>query len=118
MLTNSDAALSNSELVFETARVQAKMIADGDISSEELVSAHLEQIERVNPAVNAMVTMVADSALEQARAADGSRSAGEELGPLHGLPVAVKDLHDTAGIVTTDVACTIVVVPASAVVLL
>ncbi len=101
MLTNSDAALSNSELIFENARVQAKMIADGDISSEELVGAHLEQIERVNPAVNAMVTMVADSALEQARAADGSRSAGEELGPLHGQPVAVKDLHDTAGILTT-----------------
>ena len=77
------------------------MIADGDISSEELVSAHLEQIERVNPSVNAMVTLVADSALEQARAADSARSAGEELGPLHGLPVAVKDLHDTAGILTT-----------------
>ena len=45
-----------------------------------------------------MVTMVADSAMEQARAADKARASGEELGPLHGLPVAIKDLHDTAGI--------------------
>ena len=78
------------------------MIADGEISSEELVSAHLAQIERVNPVVNAMVTMVAESALEQARAADKARSDGDELGLLHGLPVAIKDLQDTAGIRTTQ----------------
>ena len=78
------------------------MIADGDISSEELVRLHLEQIERVNPAVNAMVTMVAESAIEQARKADRARIDGKQLGRLHGLPIAVKDLHNTAGILTTQ----------------
>ncbi|MBC8453142.1 MAG: amidase, partial [Chloroflexi bacterium] len=78
------------------------MIADGEISSEELIGAHLAQIERVNPSVNAMVTMVADSALEQAREADKARSAGDEIGALHGLPIAIKDLQNTAGILTTQ----------------
>mgnify|MGYP004002099195 CR=1 FL=1 len=104
MQSNSDAASfssDNSELVFKTAREQAKLIASGEITSEELVNAHLAQIERVNPAVNAMVTMAADDALDRACEADMAQMAGEELGPLHGLPVAVKDLHDTAGILTT-----------------
>ena len=91
----------SSSLLFKPAREQARLIADGEISSVELVGLHLEQVERVNPQVNAMVTMVADAALEQARLADGARSAGEQLGPLHGLPIAIKDLHDTAGIRTT-----------------
>lgn len=107
MPTNSDAAslnygnYGNSELVFKTAREQAKLIASGEITSEELVNAHLAQIERVNPAVNTMVTMAADDALDRACEADMAQMAGEELGPLHGLPLAVKDLHDTAGILTT-----------------
>ena len=92
----------NSELVFKTAREQAKLIADGEILSEELVNAHLDQIERVNPAVNAMVTMVAESALEQACEADMAHLAGEEIGPLYGLPIAIKDLQNTKGILTTQ----------------
>jgi amidase len=92
----------DSELIFKTAREQAKLIADGELTSEELVNAHLAQIERVNPAVNAMVTMVADSALDQACEADMAQMAGEEMGPLHGLPIAIKDLQDTKGIRTTQ----------------
>jgi len=97
----SDSSLS-SELVFKTAREQARLIADGEILAEELVQAHLDQIEHVNPAVNAMVTMVAESALDQACEADRARLAGEEMGPLSGLPVAIKDLQNTAGIRTTQ----------------
>jgi amidase len=85
-----------------TAREQAKLIADGEILSEELVNAHLDQIERVNPSVNAMVTLVAESALEQACEADMTRLAGENMGPLHGLPIAIKDLQNTKGILTTQ----------------
>jgi amidase len=88
--------------VFKTAREQAKLIADGEILSEELVNAHLDQIERLNPAVNAMVTMVAESALEQACEADMARMDGEEMGPLYGLPIAIKDLQNTKGILTTQ----------------
>jgi len=92
----------STELVFKTAREQAKLIADGEILSEELVNAHLDQIERLNPAVNAMVTMVAESALEQACEADMARMDGEEMGPLYGLPIAIKDLQNTKGILTTQ----------------
>jgi len=93
---------SGSELIFKTAREQAKLIATGEISSEELVNAHLAQIERVNPAVNAMVTMVADDALDRACEADMAQMNGERLGPLHGLPIAIKDLQNTKGILTTQ----------------
>lgn len=97
----SDSSLG-SELIFKTAREQARLIAIGEILSEELVNAHLAQIERVNPAVNAVVTVVADQALEMACEADMARMAGVEMGPLYGLPIAIKDLQNTAGIRTTQ----------------
>jgi amidase len=72
------------------------------ISSREVMQAHLQQIGRVNEKVNAMVTMVPEERLmAQAAAADEAWANGKWLGPLHGLPVAVKDLHDTEGIRTT-----------------
>lgn len=100
-LSSPKVSQKQSDLIFKTAREQARLIADGEISSVELVGAHLEQIGKVNSVVNAMVTMVAESAMEQAGLADKARSTGEELGPLHGLPIAIKDLQDTAGILTT-----------------
>ena len=93
--------LEKNELVFMNAREQAKLIASGELLSEELVQSHIDQIERINPSVNAVVTVVEDSAIEQARNADKARFADAELGPIHGLPVVVKDLQDTAGIQTT-----------------
>lgn len=65
------------------------------------MQAHLTQIERVNCKVNAIVTIVADAALEQARKADEALSQGQQIGPLHGLPVAHKDLVPTRGVRTT-----------------
>lgn len=67
----------------------------------EVVQAHLTRIERFNPQVNAIVTFVPDQALAAARDADRALARGEAIGPLFGLPVAHKDLHDTAGIRTT-----------------
>ena len=99
----SDNSLSSEfSLVFETVRQQARLLADGEISSQELVTAHLNQIERVNPSVNAIVTLVAESALDHAKAADESRISGVEIGPFHGMPVLIKDLQDTKGILTTQ----------------
>ena len=63
--------------------------------------AHLERIERVNPSVNAIVTLTAERAMAEAAAADERLASGAEVGPLHGLPVAHKDLVATAGIRTT-----------------
>ena len=73
------------------------------LSAREVMQAHLKQINRVNSKVNAMVTMVPeDELMAQAAAADEALSKGKWLGPLHGLPVGVKDLHETKGIRTTS----------------
>lgn len=88
-------------LCFKTATEQARLIRVGELSAIELTEAHLRQIERVNPHVNAIVTLVADRALDDARAADTKRARGEPLGVLHGLPVAHKDLAETRGMRTT-----------------
>ena len=79
----------------------ARKIRRKELSAAEVMAAHLKQIERVNPKVNAIVTLVAEQAMEQARKADLAIGLGEPIGPLHGLPVAYKDLHDTKGIRTT-----------------
>ena len=91
----------NTELCFLTAGELARRIRARALSSEELMRAHLEQIERVNPKVNALVTLLPERALEGARAADRRVRAGDAVGPLHGLPIAHKDLMPTAGIRTT-----------------
>ena len=87
--------------VESTARDQADAVRRKEVSAREVLAAHLAQIERCNPEVNAVVTLVADRAAEEAAAADERLVHGEEIGPLHGLPVAHKDTHDTAGIRTT-----------------
>jgi amidase len=93
--------MPDSDICFTPATEQARMVRDGEISAVELMQAHLDQIERVNPAVNAVVTLVADDALAGAADADRAQASGEELGPLHGLPAGIKDLVSTAGIRTT-----------------
>ena len=79
----------------------ARLIRAKGLSAREVVGAHLAQIERVNPGVNAIVTLVADQALERARLADEAFARGDAVGPLHGLPIAHKDLQPTQGIRTT-----------------
>jgi amidase len=90
------------EICFASARDLARRIRARELSAREVLQAHLDQIERTNPQVNAIVTLVAERAAEQARAADERLAAGETPGPLHGLPVAHKDTHATAGIRTTS----------------
>lgn len=90
-----------SELIWLTATKQAELIRRGDISAQELLQAHLAQIEAVNPQLNAIVTYLPELAQELAQAADAKQARGEELGVLHGLPIAHKDLFETAGIRTT-----------------
>ncbi|MEM9194115.1 MAG: amidase family protein [Myxococcota bacterium] len=70
----------------------------GELTSEEVVTALFERIDEVDHTVNAMVHRFRDAALEEARAADAARSAGDDLGPLHGLPISVKESVDTEGI--------------------
>jgi len=91
----------NSELCFSTATELACALAQGDLSAQEVVAAHLQQVERYNDSVNAIVTLVPDRAMAAAREADRTRARGHALGPLHGLPIAHKDLSPTAGVRTT-----------------
>lgn len=80
---------------------QRALIRAGELSAREAVEAHLARIDAVNPAVNAIVTLDGDAALERAGALDEAQARGEELGILHGLVVAHKDLLPTRGMRTT-----------------
>jgi amidase len=75
----------------------ARMIRTGEISSVELMEAHIEQIGKINPALNAVTGLLEESALEAAQRADRQQSRGETSGPLHGIPVSIKDSIDVAG---------------------
>lgn len=90
------------DLLFMPAVEQVDLLGSGKLSARELLQAHLDQIERVNPAINAIVTLVPEIAMELAAQSDERRVSGTVLGPLDGLPIAHKDLVDTAGIRTTS----------------
>jgi amidase len=88
------------EIIFASASELACAMRRGEVSSAEVVEAHLARIEEVNPKLNAVVHVTADAARERAREADEARARGEEWGPLHGVPVTVKDAFETEGIVS------------------
>src|SRR5687767_7665823 len=85
----------------ETARAMAAAVADGRTTSEDLVRRALDRLESWQPVTNALSQVWADEALAAARQADTAFGSGGRLGPLHGVPVAVKDLFDVAGRVST-----------------
>ena len=97
----SPSAHASDDLCDLPATELAARIRRKDVSAREVMEAHLARIARVNPKINAVVTLVAERAMSGARAADELQARGEALGPLHGLPVAHKDLVSTAGIRTT-----------------
>ncbi len=88
-------------LCFLSAVEMAQLIRAKKLSARELLAAHLKQIEIVNPKLNAIITLVADQAAKSALAADELQANKGTLGPLHGLPIAHKDLVNTKGIRTT-----------------
>ena len=93
--------MSNSEICFKTATDLTRLIRTKELSVTEVMSAHLDQIDRINPKVNAVVTYLPEQAMEGAKAADETLSKGIEPGPLFGLPIAHKDIVETKGILTT-----------------
>jgi amidase len=99
--TSLDAEPAASPLCSTSAVEMAQLVRAKKLSAREALAEHLNQINRVNPKVNAIVTLVAEMATESAARADEMQARGEKLGPLHGLPVAHKDLIDTRGIRTT-----------------
>jgi amidase len=92
---------ARSELCNMTAVELAARLARKQVSARDVMSAHLAQIERINPKVNAIVTLVAEQAMAAAAKADEALARRGPIGVLHGLPVAHKDLVETAGIRTT-----------------
>jgi amidase len=101
MTTSITQPAAPDEITTLSAVEMAARIRRKELSAREVLEAHLARIERVNPRVNAIVTLVPEKARAWAKAADEQQASGAALGPLHGLPVAHKDLVDTAGIRTT-----------------
>ena len=91
----------NSEVTKLSLREAAELIRKKQISPVELTNACLARIEKLNPVLNVFITITAESALAQAREAESEVQRGRWRGPLHGIPIALKDLFDTAGVKTT-----------------
>ncbi len=92
---------ASDDILFAGVEGQARAIAAGDLSSAGLVEAVLARIDALDPLLNAFTTVLADQARAEAQARDEARTGGEPLGPLHGVPVAIKEENDVAGTVTT-----------------
>ena len=86
---------------FGSASEALEAMARGAISSRELVEHTYRRIRKHNPRVNALITLTEESALARAKQADQARAAGKSWGPLHGLPILIKDTFETAGVKTT-----------------
>src|SRR5436309_12868319 len=89
------------ELVYTSATSLAQAIRDKRVSSQEVVESYIHRIEAVNPQLNAVVQLTADTALAQARQADVALARGEINGPLHGVPITLKDSFDTIDVIST-----------------
>ncbi len=94
-------SVQRSELPFLTVAELGRLIRSGEISPVEATEAYLERIDRIDGRVNSYITVCHEEARQAARAAEQEITAGRYRGPLHGVPVAVKDQFDTAGIRTT-----------------
>src|SRR5712691_4091991 len=101
LLSRGRARAAVADLDFADARAVALAIRSGQVSSVEVVTRSLGRIKRYNPALNAIVTLTDAAALERAKAADEARARGEWWGPLHGVPITIKDTYEVAGVRTT-----------------
>jgi aspartyl-tRNA(Asn)/glutamyl-tRNA(Gln) amidotransferase subunit A len=88
-------------LVWASLAELSRMVATKEVSPVEIVRAHLDRVTALDPTLRAFITVCADAALDAARAAEADVLAGTALGPLHGVPIGLKDLFNTRGIRTT-----------------
>lgn len=93
--------MERDDLCYASTTALAALIRAGDVSPRAAVAAYLERIARVDPQVHAYLHVAADEALRAAQRAEAALARGGEIGPLHGVPIAVKDIFDTAGLPTT-----------------
>ncbi len=101
MLASRPAAAAATDLTSLELTEASRRIAARELTSVELTRAYLQRIERLNPRINAYITVTGEQALAQARELDAETARGRSRGPLHGIPLALKDNIDTAGIRTT-----------------
>ena len=94
--------MSRTEINFNNTSELQEGIKNGTITSVEIVSHYLDKIQHLDPTLHAFTEVYAEEALNSAKAADALRSSGLLLSPLHGLPIAIKDLIDIEGRVTTS----------------
>ena len=92
--------MSQDEILTTGATGLAQAIREGRISSREALDFHLDRVERLNPKINAVIAIDADAARKRAQEADAARAGGESWGPLHGLPMTVKDAYEVTGMAT------------------
>lgn len=97
----AELGISSGGLPSLSAAELAVMVKAGEVSAREVTMAHIERIEEVDGRLNAVVVKLYDEALAAADEADAKRRRGEELGPLHGVPVTIKECHDVAGTCTS-----------------
>jgi amidase len=100
-IVSSAKAAGDNSIITSSASELADAIRSKKLSSKAIVEAHLEQIARVNPKLNAIVQLTADSARKEAEEADAALARGEIRGPLHGVPMTIKDTLETAGVICT-----------------
>ena len=91
----------DNDLAFAPTHELAELIASKKVSPVEVTQLYFERIKKLDSQLNSYLTLVEDAAMEEARAAEKAVSQGDELGPLHGVPIAIKDLQMTKGIRTT-----------------
>ena len=89
------------DIIYSSATSIAQSIRDKEVSAVEVLQAHLDRIAEVNPKLNAVVQLCADRALQEAGEADAALALGDAAGPLHGVPMTLKDSLDTEGVVST-----------------
>lgn len=100
-LLNPSASMAPNDITRLSLHEAATLVKQKKISPVELTQASLSRIEALNPLLNAFITVTGESALEEARRAESEVQRGAWRGPLHGIPIALKDLFDTAGVRTT-----------------
>src|SRR4051794_24598752 len=93
---------SRAAITTAPASTLVRALRGREISSRELLDEYLVEVERINPALNAVVTLDVDAARAAAAAADEATARGHDVGALHGLPMTVKDAFETAGVRTTS----------------
>jgi aspartyl-tRNA(Asn)/glutamyl-tRNA(Gln) amidotransferase subunit A len=99
--SRNDSAALMTDLAFTSAAELARLIAGRAVSPVEVVDGVLDRIERAQPVLNAFITVCVEEARAAAREAEAAVMRGDTLGPLHGVPFAVKDLVNTKGVRTT-----------------